>query len=176
MIPQSGPLSVEGLRNWFSYEPDSGIIRWRKKPNRNTRVGDEAGYLWRESKQSKTDYIRICVESKTIFAHVVAWVCQTGTYPVGLIDHQNGAGTDNRWTNLRDVSHKVNLRNQRLNMRNRSGVMGVDLVRNSRWRARIIVDKKEHPLGCYADRFDAICARKSAEHRFGFHQNHGRRI
>jgi len=27
-------------------------------------------------------------------------------------------------------------------------------------------------LGSYQDIFEAICARKSAEHKYGFHRNH----
>ena len=32
---------------------------------------------------------------------------------------------------------------------------------------------KDIDLGCFKDKFEAICARKSAEFKYGFHMNHG---
>ncbi len=160
------------MLNWFSYDPDTGVISWKKKPNRNIPVGRAAGF---EFVTDYTTYIRIMLNGRAVFAHVVAFVCMTGRRPVGEVDHVSGDGTDNRWSNLRDVTHAENLRNQRLNARNKSGVMGVDFHCAARkWRARIIVDKHEHHLGTFASRGEAIAARKIAEVRFGFHENHGR--
>lgn len=44
----------------------------------------------------------------------------------------------------------------------------------SRWVAYIKLKGKEKHLGYFCHFFDAVCARKSAEDRYGFHTNHGR--
>jgi hypothetical protein len=166
---------VAELNSWFSYCPETGLISWKKKPNRNIRIGATAGFLWKDGRSRKTNYIRVCLHGKCIFAHTLAFVCFYGRFPKGDIDHINGDATDNRITNLRDVTHTQNLRNQKRSVSNKSGVMGVDFHSAAgKWRARIIVDKSEHHLGTYSDFFDAVCARKSAERAFGFHLNHGR--
>lgn len=157
---------------WFAYDPETGIVSWKKKPNRNKPVGTPAGFKWNDGTNT---YIRIGINGSCIFAHVVAITLLNGRLPSGPIDHIDGDGTNNRATNLREVSHTENLRNQRLNARNSSGVMGVDFhAASSKWRARIIVDKKERHLGTFDTRDETVSARKSAETRFGFHENHGR--
>lgn len=160
------------IREWFAYDPETGVVFWKKKPNRNKPVGAQAGFKWSDGTNT---YIRIGINGACIFAHVVAMALLNGRLPSSPVDHIDGDGTNNRAKNLREVSHTENLRNQRLNSRNSSGVMGVDFhVASRRWRARIIVDKKERHLGTFATREEAIVARKAAETQFGFHENHGR--
>ncbi len=43
------------------------------------------------------------------------------------------------------------------------------------WDASICLDGKNNPLGSYANKVDAIIARKMAEYKYGFHENHGKR-
>jgi hypothetical protein len=163
---------LEVVRRWFAYDPCTGVVSWTKKPNRNIRVGAAAGFRWTDGANT---YIRITAEGRQVFAHTVAFILMTGDAPLGVIDHQNGDGTDNSWANLRDVTHTENLRNQRRNARNTSGTMGVDFHKAShRWRARIIVNQQERHLGLFRTKELAVIARKSAEESFGFHPNHGR--
>lgn len=162
------------LQEWFRYDADSGIVTWKRKPSRNIRVGQQAGYLWSE-KKSQTSYIRVGFRGRAIFAHHIAFALMTGAYPRGMVDHQDGCGTNNQWANLRDVSHAENMRNQRRNSANSSGVVGVDYHGAAQgWRARIIVAKREHHLGIFPTREQAVAARKAAEKSHGFHANHGR--
>lgn len=160
------------LQRWLSYDPVTGAVSWKAKPNRNIPIGRAAGCRWVSGKNT---YIRISVEGRWVFAHTIAFVALHGRLPSGVIDHINGDGTDNRAENLRDVDHATNLRNQRRNKNNKSGVMGVDFHQSSgKWRARIIVDQKEHHLGTFDSRAEAVCARHAAERIHGFHINHGR--
>jgi hypothetical protein len=74
----------------------------------------------------------------------------TGHWPVGDIDHINGIGSDNRWSNLRDVSHAMNIQNERApRSTNRIGLMGV-CVNGKRFRAQIMINGKQFNLGRYA--------------------------
>lgn len=164
--------ALELLDRWFSYDRATGVVAWKAKPNRNIPIGRAAGCKWRDGRNT---YIRITVEGQWVFAHIIAFAAIHGRLPVGVIAHEDQDGTNNRPNNISDVSHTVNLRNQRRNSRNASGVMGVDYHRAAgKWRARIIVDQTEHHLGVFDTSQQAINARKAAEVRFGFHPNHGR--
>ena len=164
-------LPIDTIKHFFAYDAISGQVTWKAKPAKQILVGARAGCVW---KDARNRYIRIVCTGKWIFAHHVAFVLTYGRYPDGDIDHINGIGTDNRLTNLREVSHAENMRNQRRSSANTSGCMGVDFhnVAN-KWRARIIVDKKEMHLGVFDTKTEAVAARKAAELHYGFHPNHG---
>ncbi len=119
-----------------------------------------------------------CPEKKrAIYTHRVLWEKANGPIPTGLeIDHINGDREDNRLDNLRLVTRQENTKNVRLRDSNTCGVTGVGwFTRRSKWRSRIESDGKAIHLGYFDDWFDAVCARMSANNRYGFHPNHGRR-
>ena len=91
------------------------------------------------------------------------------------IDHINGDGTDNRWSNLRSVSSQENSKNQRRRFTNvHSDVMGVRLNKpTNSWVASIRCDGKNVHLGLFKDFNKAVESRKLAEKLLGYHQNHG---
>jgi hypothetical protein len=100
---------------------------------------------------------------------------KTGKWPDTEIDHINGNRADNRFENLRQVSHQENGKNTKRYASNRSGFAGVGRTTNpSKWRARIRVNGKLVHLGVFDSAEDARTARKAAEKQFGFHENHGR--
>lgn len=93
----------------------------------------------------------------------------TGEQPIN-IDHIDGNGLNNKWSNLRSVSHSVNGKNQKKHKTNTSGVSGVYYRKDSnRWRARIMVDDKAISLGTFKNKDDAIAARKEAEIKHNFY-------
>jgi len=157
------PVSPEEIIEWLSYDPEAGIVSWKKKPNRNKKIGSPAGYLFDGKERGK--YIRIGFRGKTIFAHVAAFVCMTGRYPIEVIDHVDGNTLNNCWSNLREVKHKINLRNQRRH-RGEFRVSGIDYhAQAGKWRARIGVDGKMISLGLFTNFGEAIAARRSAEEK-----------
>lgn len=115
------------------------------------------------------------INDRLFYAHRIVWAMHTGMWPENEIDHINGDPADNRIENLRDVSHKQNLRNQGMPSNNTSGVVGVRFYRpRSKWTASIGVDGKFIHLGYYDTKDKAIAARLEANARHGFHENHGR--
>ena len=109
--------------------------------------------------------------------HIVVWEQAYGPVPSGYeVDHINGKRDDNRLENLRIVTRSENLKNAKTYATNRSGVPGVSWRKDkNRWRAYLVHEYKQINLGAYTDWFDAVCARMSANNRYGFHENHGRR-
>lgn len=86
------------------------------------------------------------------------------------IDHIDGDGLNNKWSNLRSVSHNLNGKNQKMHTTNTSGVSGVYYRKDSgRWRAKIMVDNKQINLGTFKNKDDAIAARKEAEIKHNFY-------
>ena len=125
--------------------------------------------------------------SKTNKHRYVATSNTEGLYPTllhrlilgtreGLVtDHINGITTDNRKINLREVTNTINCRNCAISESNTSGCTGVKALDNGFWWAYIMVDRKQISLGRkYLSMEDAITARKEAEAKYGFHENHGR--
>lgn len=160
-------VTSEVLRTKFSYDPETGLLI-RKCNSGTAKTGDVAGNL------HSTGYIEVRVFGKLFKAHRIIWMMEFGDWPSGEIDHVNGVRNDNRIKNLRDVSTAENMRNKRLYSNGRTGVHGVGFY-NGQWSALI----KEMPntqrcIGKFDNLFDAVCARRSAELKLGYHENHGR--
>ena len=156
------------LKEILNYNPDTGVFTWLVKPSSKVNVGDIAGYT------NEKGYIRIRVNKKRYMAHRLAWLFMTGYWPKKEIDHIDHIRGNNKWGNLREATHQENGKNQKLHKSNKSGVCGVHWNKhNKSWDAQIMVRGKQMPLGQFKDKFEAVCARKSAERKNNFHKNHG---
>jgi hypothetical protein len=99
-----------------------------------------------------------------------------GSWPVDQIDHINGNTKDNRLENLRDVSNRENLRNQKIPKNNTSGTLGVSFdKRKQNYQASIKINGKRKHLGYFKNKEEAIAARAVANIKYNFHENHGRK-
>ena len=84
-----------------------------------------------------------------------------------VVDHINGNPLDNTRDNLRICTQLDNMKNLKLNIRNTSGVKGVNWRKDiQKWRAFIQVEGKFISLGTYTNKEDAIKARKEAEVKY----------
>ncbi len=77
--------------------------------------------------RSGKSYYRVLVEGKRYMARIIAWAIYYGQWPILEIDHLSGDGTDNRISNLREVTKQENAKNRRMNKNNSSSVTGVRL-------------------------------------------------
>lgn len=169
------------LRQLLRYEPETGKLFWKPKeagPTLSTRHAK----IWNSSHAGKeaftsasnTGYRQGTVNGQVQFAHRVIWLMVTGEVP-DRIDHINGDRQDNRLSNLRNVSHSMNLRNSKLRLDNTSGYPGVSWKKGKRrWSVRIGIGSRDKHIGQFAALEDAISARKAAEAEYGYHANHGR--
>jgi hypothetical protein len=155
----------------LAYDPETGLLTW--KVNRGpAKMGSVAGYV--HSDQGGKTYRRVKICGKRYFAHVLACVIMTGKWPNDEIDHSDGDGLNNRWTNLKDVTSQVNCQNKRKYVSNSSGCTGVYWdVTHRVWTAKIRVLGRLISLGSYRHKLDAVEARRKAEKKYGFHENHG---
>ncbi len=166
-------LTKSDLKTQVKYTPENGIFV-RIVDSGCSKKGKILGTKTSFSKRSHTKYITFSVMGRSYSAHRLAWLYMYGSFPSGFIDHIDGDGTNNKIDNLRDVSQLENKRNSRLPRNNTSGVIGVSWAKTQNlWCAHIMVNKKSINLGMYETIFDAVCVRKSAEKKYGFHVNHG---
>lgn len=139
-------ITAEELRERLHYDPETGLFT-RRFAVRGHRVGSLAG------SPNNKDYIVIRVHSKSYAAHRLAFLYMTGEFPSGQVDHINGIRQDNAFSNLRDVTGKVNAQNVRkATARNKtSGLLGVHRVYHYKkpFRATIRVNKKVIDLGLF---------------------------
>lgn len=90
------------------------------------------------------------------------------------VDHENHDTLNNCRGNLRITTCQGNQRNRRLGAANTSGHVGVAWYGpRNKWAAHIKVNGRKLHIGYFVRLADAVIARKAAEAKHGFHENHG---
>lgn len=165
-------ITQSRLKELLSYDPLTGIFIRKIRTSNRVRVGDEAGSLCRDG---RTSYKLIMLDRKRYKAHRLAWLYVHGEHPKGHIDHIDGNGLNNRIENLRDANPTQNQRNACKRLDNTSGITGVSFCnRDKKWVAQISTSYGRKRLGNFDSIESAIAARKDAESKHGYHENHGR--
>lgn len=159
-------LTVATAREFLDYDPSTGIFIWLQSRGL-ARAGNRAGSL------EHRGYIVIGINGNRYGAHRLAWLFVHGQWP-NQIDHINGVPSDNRISNLRDVSIQENCRNRRMSINNTSGHLGVSWITSKKlWHATISISGRLKSLGYFACKDDAVVVRKAAEVQYCYHPNHG---
>ena len=167
------PLDFDELNAAFVYCMVTGVIR--HKITRGYRGGIARAGDIATSRDGK-GYLTVSLNGVNYKAHRVAWLLHYKE-PLGnfQIDHIDGDKSNNRIKNLRLVNNRENGMNQRKRKDSTSGVTGVCWnKKDGVWVAYISKNEKRKHLGSFKDKFEAVCARKSAERKLGYHENHGK--
>jgi hypothetical protein len=163
-------INVDEVREVFDYNEETGDLIWNIRKGPRANIGDVAGCY------NNTGYRQIKYKGKPYLSHRLIWLYVYGYFPIDEIDHIDGDRANNRISNLRAVSRQENQKNTKLSKNSSTGIIGVYWNKNtSKWQAHITINWKQIYLGIFSDFFEACCARKSAESKYGFHPNHGRR-
>lgn len=152
--------SLERVRELLAYDPETGVFTRKVANSNSTKVGDVAGAL------TDRGYVRMRVDGCFVYGQGLAWFYVHGVWPEQEIDHINGVRSDNRIGNLRDVSRKDNMQNQRkAQASNKStGVLGVHFHKAmKKFRASIRFDGKPKHLGYFTTADDAHSAYVAAK-------------
>jgi len=114
-------------------------------------------------------YRMVKIKGANVLAHRLAWCLYYGGWPLEEIDHKNCIKDDNRIDNLRVATRHENQRNTRLQKNNSSGHKGVYKASDcDRWVVRIKQHGKNHYVGMFVKKEDAIDAHKEElVRRFG---------
>jgi hypothetical protein len=197
----NGDKSDLRICNLVLYESESTYLLIRKKHavgraaidddwiRSNVSYCSESGFIFIDScgEKTRTENETVCngkeymisrIGPRRILSHRLAWFLNYGAWPIGVIDHENHNGRDNRIVNLRNVTHAVNLRNAKRSKANKSGVTGVYWNKKSgKWHVSIGGSDRGKSmiyLGQFSDIEEAKAARKKAEEELGYHKNHGK--
>jgi hypothetical protein len=160
-------ITHDRLLEMLHYDVVTGIFTWKRKPNRNIRVGDVAGKI-------KPDgYVYVGVDGERYLGHRLAWFYVKGTWPSYLVDHRDTVKHHNAFKNLREADHSLNGANSLARKNNLTQIKGVSSVTNGKtFRARITVDRVETHLGTFDTKEEAQEAYiNAAKEAFGeFHR------
>lgn len=180
-VNHESEISIQLLRGLIRCDMETGKLFWLPR-GREFFVSDSIFLAW-NSRYANTEaftaeykgYRLGSILYKQIPAHRVIFALAHGYWPKGEVDHCNGLRNDNRIDNLREVSNAENRKNQRPRTDNSSGFIGVVWDRSrKKWSARVGLCGKTISLGRFNCLGHAISARKTANHQYGFHENHGR--
>ena len=155
----------------LDYNPDTGVFTWIISPAARIKPGAIAGG------KTGRGYWHISIKGRRISAHYLAWNTlhpEDRIMPGEEIDHINHNKIDNRGLNLRKVKRVDNSRNLPMKKTNTSGITGVYWRPvEQKWRATIKNNGMTISLGYFDSKEMAAAARKRAEEKYGFHNNHG---
>lgn len=158
----------EELLKLLAYDELTGILTWKVNKGPNARAGNKAGSL------SDKGYRVIKINGVSYFSHRIIWKMMTREEPIE-IDHIDGVKYNNKFSNLRSVTAAENNLNMRKFCTNTSGVTGVWWNHEKeKWASQISRNNKSERIGYFNNFEDAVAARKAAELKYGFHENHGR--
>ncbi|MFA6060721.1 MAG: hypothetical protein WC756_21170 [Taibaiella sp.] len=98
--------SYDYLHACFSYDPNEGLLRWKKRPQEHFK--SENGFLQFNAKwpglvagvQKKTDIRVIRLNGHNVQARRIIWKMVYGDDPVGVVYNINGITGDDRIDNL----------------------------------------------------------------------------
>lgn len=154
-MAKTSVLTAARLREMLHYDPETGQFRWiKRKKGRRVAVGSFV-----HTKQ-RDNHIRVKIDYVTYNLHRLAWLWMTGDWPQQnkVIDHINRDPSDNRWSNLRLVTHSENSKNKIV--RNKSGFKGVFWSKN-KWQSSLY-------LGSFTTKEEACEAYEQARRLVGW--------
>jgi hypothetical protein len=161
-------INKDILREYFDYNPDTGIMTWIKNPPRGQKVaGNSFGNY-------SNGYLIGMFKRKMYRVHRLAWMWMTGEWPPGDIDHINGIRDDNRWVNFRIADDVQNQQNAKMPKSNTSGVKGVHWhKRDCKWVVNLKIKGKNYCFGAFKDfEFAALVAEEAREKYHGTFARH----
>jgi hypothetical protein len=172
------------VEKFLLYDKASGFFYWKPRPIStkydrafNSRwAGKKAGSIV-TSRKSKTSYIGIKLLGKTYKAHRLALLIIDGSMPEE-VDHIDGDGRNNSYSNLRRSNRKDNAKNPQIQKSNKTGVIGVNWHKAARkWQARAVNNNGQRvDLGRYDNFEKAAEVRKEYEKKFKYAEYRGDKL
>lgn len=115
------------------------------------------------NRNNNNGYCQVSLNGEKVMYHNIIWILSTDEdIPESMeIDHINGNKLDNRIENLRVVSHRINMQNQKVH-RDGKLVGHTSKKRNKRYMSQIQINSKRIHLGYFKTKQEAHKAYKIA--------------
>lgn len=145
-------LAQNRLKHLLDYDQDTGIFYWKNPISSRVVIGSIAGW------STSSGYVTISCDSKTYYAHRLAWLYVNGNMPKHQIDHINREKSDNRIYNLREASSSENSLNasRKHGKSKYKGVIGP--TKYGTFEAGIMINQKHIRIGTFKTELDAAIA------------------
>lgn len=153
-------LAFERVAELVRYEPETGNFYYTTRRSNACRKDGIAG-----TNGPRGDRI-LRMDGKTYLAHRVAFVLMTGKWPSFDVDHIDGNPSNNKWENLRDISHKMNSYNVHKvpSHKKHSNLLGAQwCAQGGFWKTEIMVEGKRFRLGTFDTEAEASAAYMQAK-------------
>lgn len=144
--------SIQRIREIFQYDHETGLI------TRTVTVSPNGQKGWIAGTPCGNGYLSVRVDNTRIKAHRLAWAMFHGEWPTRQIDHINGEKSDNRISNLRDVTASENKQNLRSGRAGRKAgkLLGTSYCkRDKTWSSRIELNGNRIHLGTFTTEEEA---------------------
>ena len=163
-------LTQAELMEALSYDRNTGIFTWiSKRSSRSIILGSRAGSL-----DAASGYRRIRLNGHLYVEHALVWLYCEGKFPDGILDHEDQNKSNNKRSNLRDVTHRVNMQNLSARKGTSTGVQGIWYCKTRNvYIAEITLNGKKVFQKKFDDATQAEEAREAKLKDLGFHVNHG---
>lgn len=138
-------ITLDRLKELFSYNPTDGVFIRIMKTAYNSHVGDVAGTT------DKYGNVKIGIDGKIYHAHRLAWLYMNGVNPTGYISHIDGDLKNNRIKNLSLINYCV-VSEADINKR---GSISFHKTKK-RWQTRMYIFRKHMYIGDYHLYEDAV--------------------
>lgn len=165
-------LRYEEVARLFTYDRETGVLYWRNRNRTTTRHKYVAGTI----KGNNNGYRHVGIKGKIYQEHRIIMMLCFGHIPENAeIDHINHVRDDNRLANLRFVTRRENQRNKSVSSKSTTGVTGVYFYKRlQKYIARIRVNREFIHLGVFDTLEGAAEARRQADRKYKFNNNHGK--
>ncbi len=136
-------ISKELLERLFFIDLEQGSIQWRE-PKQGRQLNKEAGSI------NNCGYRVIRIDGTQYVAHHLIWLYATGKYPIKDLDHIDRNRSNNKISNLREVTRQEQNFNTTVKQ-GKSLPIGVTFrsERKKPYHAHIRISNKLIYLGCY---------------------------
>jgi HNH endonuclease len=149
-------LLPQDLNELLRYDQLTGKLFWRERTMKHhATLGSmnafNRAYAGKEAftTQSSHGYFVGRIFEGHYYAHRVIFAMVKGYWPEE-VDHDDKNRANNRWYNLKEVTHEQNMNNRTMRKDNKTGLPGVCFDKKLRkYRAFIRKDGKQRHLGCF---------------------------
>lgn len=156
-------IDYEKIKNYLSYDENTGIVVWKKTLSNRAISGSRAGCI---QKGRKRIYRVIRINKILYLEHRICWLLFFNEWPKDEIDHIDQDPTNNKILNLRVVNTQQNSTNRPIQSNNTSGIRGVSWnKKTNKWISQIETNSINKYLGSFDSIEDAAISYANAKNK-----------